>query len=832
MEKLESECLKEYITYNDDMLEYVMLRAINDNEKDKMMKLRIALKVGLDPTKLIRACISNNEIGMLVFILKQNIDIVKCADELFLLHLCVVKNNTSILKYLLNQNVNVNAINDKGHTPLSLAIIFSSTTDTTTTKTINSSDMKLPAVDHKIPTIDSRNECFDILLKKNATIPNKLANGELFFPSCMLQAINHKENDIGIKMASLAVNIIDYKQLVCEEYLLNVHYVVMQGYLEYLKIIVNKYPNIVNVFFRDCTLLIAAIKERQYDIMDYLLSLNNIDLMIKFTDNQTYLHLLCGMLEVDFIKKILMKEPKLKDTGGIRSYIEWVIITEEAPKHPEKVIDIIKFFIESGIDVNKINDFGWRPLECAIQFSSRKVVETLIDFGAKINYDKKFNKWIPAILNNDPIGFASQIGKLDVVKLLIEKKATSHVCTINNHEIPTSLLNGISYGHSEIVTYLLSLDMMKTYINESTKKILFDNAIKEGICDKILLQELSSDTDIKSIEKISFDTNYRANGIINFVNRNINYETKWNLDPFYILHDLTTFYKNIFTFNGNQKQILNVLDSIITMYESITTCSCVSQMDNLVSIISSKMHNADINKLKKTIQIVIEMQTEDGIRVTEYCSFYKEIKKLRKEYSTKEIQSLFDLDSLLQHVIKHDKGLHKNIMNEYKNDDAYDIKTNSNKLLFKLLWPYKLNNYDYLYNQIFNNRDILSEISNMVVVRTKDRIIFRVNDLSSGTKPSRWINSYAPNIGKDDKRDPNHTFSFALDNVLHKYKCIEKKMFDSVHVGKKNTMLYFSGEIDIAGTVTYGQFEYFLNGYGTLFHRMFRPHNNHKSKQL
>lgn len=89
--------------------------------------------------------------------------------------------------------------------------------------------------------------------------------------------------------------------------------------------------------------------------------------------------------------------------------------------------------------------------------------------------------------------------------------------------------------------------------------------------------------------------------------------------------------------------------------------------------------------------------------------------------------------------------------NHYMNNFAFTTTStivDPGKLLFRLLWPIKLDNYEYLYKEIFDNQDTLSKIDNALIVRMKNNTILRITKSKSGKKPSKWFKTYARNIFK------------------------------------------------------------------------------------
>lgn len=213
-------------------------------------------------------------------------------------------------------------------------------------------------------------------------------------------------------------------------------------------------------------------------------------------------------------------------------------------------------------------------------------------------------------------------------------------------------------------------------------------------------------------------------------------------------------------------------------------------------------------------------------------SFSNNDSKLEKNEKKQNVNSDWSVDSddLGENLTKN---ITKNITNCYQDDknNYYDsIEYITKKKLFKLYFPVKQDHYDNVYKSLLTspkydnnsnfinfsyNEKIFTIFKNFTISQTcKYNQIFK--------KPTRWIKYYAPNIGKDDKWDFYHEIPFWIDNVLCQFNCYEEEIDDVNNKNMKSKLFYFNGIIQIENYITRGVFEYFINGTGTIFHRMFR----------
>ncbi len=152
------------------------------------------------------------------------------------------------------------------------------------------------------------------------------------------------------------------------------------------------------------------------------------------------------------------------------------------------------------------------------------------------------------------------------------------------------------------------------------------------------------------------------------------------------------------------------------------------------------------------------------------------------------------------------------------------------KILSKLRWPTKKKHYDRMHKFVTDTNTTYKKIGDKIIINNLDTANAIVHQIKNSKMPSKWFNFYAPNIGKYTKTDSGHMFPFVLDTVLDEWPCIEKQDPDKKNPTKMNTLLYFYGEFNLANDLDQtesklvpGCFEYFINSFGALFHRMFRP---------
>lgn len=125
-------------------------------------------------------------------------------------------------------------------------------------------------------------------------------------------------------------------------------------------------------------------------------------------------------------------------------------------------------------------------------------------------------------------------------------------------------------------------------------------------------------------------------------------------------------------------------------------------------------------------------------------------------------------------------------------------------------------------NNIIGDNCIITETDkNITINDNTNNIKTTIHKYKNLKQPENWFLCYSYNIGS--KQDDNHMFPFVLDKKLSKVSCYQKITKDVINNIGSTKIIYFFGKLESQGKSTYGVFEYFIDGYHTLFHRLFRP---------
>ena len=275
-------------------------------------------------------------------------------------------------------------------------------------------------------------------------------------------------------------------------------------------------------------------------------------------------------------------------------------------------------------------------------------------------------------------------------------------------------------------------------------------------------------------------------------NRKINYSCVFEKCKFHKIINITNTY---------DKNITNI-DKIITNIDK-----------NIADIVDIDTDSIDTNVSKNKNKNKNEKQLEVN---TDEVSPKVTSKKIK---STKNIP--LPIDECCEQDIK--LNVDPTIKLNIDSEDAtmFDLK----KKLFKLFFPVKLEHYDMIFNQLCekpiyteNEKEICFEYNNKVYT------LFKNANTTVLKPPDNWIRYYASNIGKIEKCDFNHDIPFWIDPIIPKINCHMENISDINNENMMCKLYYFYGSIKSPNYLVSGVFEYFLNGTGTLFHRMFRQY--------
>lgn len=816
---------KKFITCTNEELTDMLHEAIDKKNPDKMLMMKTAIYTGLDLSDgfLLHLATQRNDIPLVAYLIQNGARFDTKVFNNNILHICVSSRNKYLLKYFLDKNVDIEEKDYIGETPLKIAIMLGEI------------------------------ECTKLLLDKGANINNCMHN-ELSIISTLIRLIGHdciKKHDTTNFVVILKMIIHMTNKLTPEE-IEDLVYLVKMNKLEGIQIIVNKFSYAVNVETKGGTILHHAIKLKHYKIIDYLLTIKMLDLTTIDHEDLSYLHKLTYIGYIKGINTILQRDASIisNTCDYDRTYIEHAILSDNSDNVVSEMIDI---FVSYGEDINWTNDLGWTSLESAIQNRSTTILGKLIKLGANINKNMKYAEFFPPIRNNDPLGYAVQMGKNDSVRLLLKNNVVIHTYSHEQIKIPTSLIISVMCGQLDILKILLKVGEINKYFTKKAKKYLYNMATEEGCTSMELLKILGSENDLNNLV---IDNNYMMNGFKVFSSKYIKNEDMSYDDLVMVLYQLTTVFYKLFTYSRKKYQINWICSYVDSLYEYISNYSDLQLIEKLISFVSSKMCHNNTEDLKYCINVVKDIQdnsdtTGDKIINTikpftkdskdlliEFHKFIsvivkqklktQNIKQIKCDSDNSEECEFFDLEKTVEHEVECDDGV-----DSENNIDSVFFENKpalASQMLFKMKWPVKLPQYDYIYSSIVHNNDTIELRDNKLVLHGNTGSSSHIYIIDEFSKPTVWFKSYAPNICKAGKTDENHTFSFALDSELYKYPCIERKVADPVHKGMHDHLLYFYGELLIKhGTNEeriIGCYEYFLNGYRTLFHRLFRPYNS------
>ena len=160
------------------------------------------------------------------------------------------------------------------------------------------------------------------------------------------------------------------------------------------------------------------------------------------------------------------------------SMLIWAIQSEN--------VEIVKLLVESGADINGVNDEEETPLLKAAPVGLTKIVEYLLSHGGDVAIDKTSSR------GYTPVYIASCYGCADVVKLLLERGADINICPKDGK---TALERALKYGHTDVVRLLLKRHTCNSLSNKEIKKLLKfanktdDEELKSEIIELINQQE-------------------------------------------------------------------------------------------------------------------------------------------------------------------------------------------------------------------------------------------------------------------------------------------------------------------------------------------------------
>ena len=830
---------KHMIFMSEDQLNDLVKHAFKNKDKNRLKILEYAIRLGLDVNGIVLYtvipwlfyAVEMNDLILLGYLIKHgaNIHITHQESDNNIIHYCIIRDNLTLLKHFVKLGVDYNHVNDFDDSPLELAFIgnkyeiikYLLQLDDIV---INHEDDEFDDMKYQIDILDQETSykfegMFDVF--------DVFDDDESFSPlnDIMLTIIeNNDDKPIFLDILQLIINKtkrLDHDNAVYIKHLMKF------GKNAAFKIIINKFPKIINLSLNGYTIFNKTIEYKNVELIDYMLDQKCLKHNKTSMSGDYYIHLLTDKNLTTLTRKFLNKFPDdihLKTLDQNRTPLDTCIINLDT--YSEDITEMIDLLVEYKIDINHENNLGIRSIESAIQFRNVAVVEKMIDLGANIHGPLKNATEFPAICNNDLITFAVQNGKIDIVKLLINKGAPLHTITKqDNIVVHTSVLSAIMWQWTDILKYLFQLDPIKQLINDNVMAFLLDYAVNIGITDENIFKFLS----MNKVDRSSIDImndKFRAVSYEKLIGRFINYYDFDNNEKMDILVCLQNMYillkESSQVGQKNLYKLSNYAESVINSLHAANI-----NIGTLLTIISSTLNGCNMEAIKDAI--IYAHDIDDDIQSHLRSKYINQIKNNASDYKEK-ISLIKGFITIIQSLI-----------NKYKNEDQTatfnkssikvvraDANENNKviKALFKLYFPVKQKHYDYMYDSLINNNDIISISDDKLTVTTSNDVKSIVFKTKNGIIPPKWINTYASNIGSEQKDDYNHSFSFLLDKELEKWPCIMMNSKDPLHKGGSNTLLYFHGVIQYGKHIETGCYEYFLNSNGTLFHRLFRPYNS------
>lgn len=141
-------------------------------------------------------------------------------------------------------------------------------------------------------------------------------------------------------------------------------------------------------------------------------------------------------------------------------------------------LDTVKDRLKDGADVNARNESGRTPLAAAAANGQLAVVNYLLEHGADVNTEgKDGNQAMSAVI------FAAQNGHVEVVKALLDKKASLKADSAGE----TALFTAVDHGHVDVVKCLLDGGADPNGKNPSGEPLLLTAAQKSAEAVKVLI---------------------------------------------------------------------------------------------------------------------------------------------------------------------------------------------------------------------------------------------------------------------------------------------------------------------------------------------------------
>jgi len=826
---------------NKENIDALLIDIVKKKDTDRINKFKKYIEVEFDINEKIsknilnenvnwiELCVYTNDIPLIVFLIKSGADINKIdTNGENIIFTCIRASNHIMLKYFMGLGVNPNLKNNNSTTPLLLSIILC-----------------------------DRFECAKLLLsdtKVNFYQSDKICS----LIDLVMKRLDSKED----KYMEILDLLIGRKKKLNNNDMWWLRTCVYKNELDRIKLFLKHFPNSINKSSDDeedlNTIVHLAIYENKQELLKYFFTFKELDYKKKNSEEGTYLEMICYFRMDELIDLYCKNYPKsLELTYNSHNIIDCVITTNNIIENNEDRIEvvkkIIKILISNGVDINYKNDIGYTLIFPAIQYGNTELVKFMIEMGAKIREPIVDNEnEFPPFTNNDPIGFAIQLGNFNTMKVLVEANAILQKIIIKNIKFYTSILLSLRYNKEDCFNYLIEIPIINKWLNSDIviKNYLFDYAMKHVCFNQNILKHFVPESKLKSIDFTDpvYNVSLNEKKISIIIDEYFELDNK--LVVLYGLYNSIKIINKIQTIYKNNSSYLSMLEHFKNLYENIT--NSINKYDEIkeikddfyewinifASIITDKIEYHISNNFKKIFELVSKLYWKIPDDKCICCNNSSDsddfkCKKFNPKTYINKIKSLYKISDEKKNILSNFEDEIKQIINKYENrmgiekfsvyDDKKFIRQDVViKKLFKLYFPNKQPHYESLYHSIvFNTDKVICNEPNIIVI-SENTIKSTIFKSAYGNKPDIWINTYAPNIGKEEKTDLYHMFPFILDSILEYSNCIKLEANDINNDGETIDKYYFYGMIEFQGNVETGCYEYFINSNGTLFHRMFK----------
>lgn len=210
-----------------------------------------------------------------------------------------------------------------------------------------------------------------------------------------------------------------------------------------LKFLKNKNIDCNAKTFFGSPLILYAYDRKHFDFVDYLLTLPEIDINAKSTDDENLLFRAVHNNQLEFSKSLLDKQINITKNKYGRQPLRYAI----SPFHPE----LCKILIQGGCNVNELSienrTLLWLVLELETNFKSRTEFLECVDFLLENGAD-------PNLGNPSALSLAVRNNDLNLVEKFISHQGNPLKIQPDSGEVP--LIEAIKSSSVDMLNFLLS----------------------------------------------------------------------------------------------------------------------------------------------------------------------------------------------------------------------------------------------------------------------------------------------------------------------------------------------------------------------------------------